>query len=70
MQREFKISCVEDDVDVIANIAFQAGKGSCGLVMSDHDLHTAYGYGSKADAVRVYSALKRNGVRIRSSEGV
>ena len=72
MRREFEIHCRHADLDIIAAIAFQAGKGACGLVLSSRKgyVHTAHGYGTHADAVRVYAALKANGIHITLTKGV
>lgn len=70
MRREFEIKCLAKDVDIIADIAFAAGKGCCGLIFSNNIVHTVYGYGKHSYAVRVYAALAANNIRIISLEGV
>ena len=71
MQREAKIHCLcASGVDRIAEIAFTSGKNCCGLIMSDSDRYVVFVNGKHSDAVRVYNALKANGILIVYTEGV
>jgi hypothetical protein len=73
MQKEFEIHCYdekENAIDRITDIAFHAGKDSCGCMFSNKGVHTVYGAGKHSDAVRVYSALKANNINIIFCVGV
>ncbi len=78
MNKEFKI-CVYLDtskdanyklLNKLSNIIFESARNSAGAIFSDNCTHDIYGWGSHADAVRVYSALKANKYKIIACEGV
>lgn len=81
MNREFEIHVYLDVskdfkyklVDRLANVVFESAKNSVGIIVSGKDcdpIHIIHGWGSHADAVRVYSALRNNKYSIVYCEGV
>jgi hypothetical protein len=66
-KKEYKLDVYTpyDDNSLIhvCDIAFDSGKGACGLIVTKHCVTTVFVYGKFVDAVRVYSALKNNGYK-------
>ncbi len=70
--REYSLLCTIESRDLLykaADIAFQAGKGACGLVIGgERNTHLFFICGKFSDMVRVYSALKNNGFKTTITE--
>lgn len=67
-----KTVCSSKGLENASGIAFQSGKGACGLVTYNHPIAEVYVWGKFSDMVRVYSALKNNGFNLvlrRVAEG-
>ncbi len=57
-------------INNFATVVFDSGKYAAGCIISGNSTHSVYGWGKHSDAVRMHSAIRNNGYKIISSEGV